>query len=258
MRQRVLKTVAAMVLALSAGSTVGAHTAAAGPSGSDGATFVTFTQLLRTCDFKSNLHADPSGVARTTALVHTTGSEVISDVVMVTAIPNTAYDVRVIQMPRSSATGCNPGDPGVTGGAPHHRRHRRRRPQHSQPHCLGRDRRVDVHHAAGRVHADTSGVLHLRFRRTDLERGSAVVDHRLLLDHRAADRNPELGGGDGVALDGYAFHVTQVRRRSAHRPDVPTRIPVRRATAATCAASSGSDLVAARARARRPLCALLK
>jgi len=117
MRQRVLKTVAAMVLALSPGSTVGAHTAAAGPSGSDGATFLTFTQLLRTCDFKSNLHADPSGVARTTALVHTTGSEVISDVVMVTAIPNTAYDVRVIQMPRSSATGCNPGDPGVTVGA---------------------------------------------------------------------------------------------------------------------------------------------
>jgi hypothetical protein len=116
MRQRVLSTVAAMVVAISAASTVGAQTAAASPPGSDGATFVAFTQLLRTCDFNSNLHAGPSGVGRATALVHITGSEVIADVVMVTAIPNTAYDVRVIQMPRSSAAGCNAGDPGVTGG----------------------------------------------------------------------------------------------------------------------------------------------
>ncbi len=116
MRQRVLNTVAAMVVAISAASTVGAQTAAAGPPGSDGATLLTFTQLLRTCDFKSNLHAGPSGVARANALVHITGSEVIADVVMVTAIPDTAYDVRVIQMPRSSAAGCNAGDPGVTGG----------------------------------------------------------------------------------------------------------------------------------------------
>jgi hypothetical protein len=116
MRQRVLSTVAALVVAILAASTVGVQTAAAGPPGGDGATFVAFTQLLRTCDFNSNLHAGPSGVARATALVHITGSEVIADVVMVTAIPNTAYDVRVIQMPRSSATGCNAGDPGVTGG----------------------------------------------------------------------------------------------------------------------------------------------
>src|SRR5258705_5371178 len=116
MRQRVLTTVAAMVVAISAASTAGAQTAAAGPPGSDGATFLPFTQLLRTCDFKSNLHAGPSGVARANALVHITGSEVIADVVMVTAIPDTAYDVRVIQMPRSSAAGCKSGDPGVTGG----------------------------------------------------------------------------------------------------------------------------------------------
>jgi hypothetical protein len=105
-----------MVVVTSAASTVGVQTAAAGPPGSDGATFVAFTQLLRTCDFSTNLHAGPTGVARTTALVHTTGSEVIADVVMVTAIPDTAYDVRIIQMPRSSATGCNAGDPGVIGG----------------------------------------------------------------------------------------------------------------------------------------------
>ncbi|PXX11283.1 hypothetical protein [Mycolicibacterium moriokaense] len=115
MRQRVLNTVAAMVVAMSAASTVGAQTAAASPPGSDGATFVAFTQLARGCDFNTNMHIGPTGVARATALVHSTGSEVIADVVLVTAIPNTPYDVRVIQMPRSSA-GCNPGDPGVTGG----------------------------------------------------------------------------------------------------------------------------------------------
>jgi hypothetical protein len=116
MRQRFLTTVAAMVVAISAASTVGVQTAAAGPPGTDGATFVAFTQLLRGCDFNTNQHGGPSGVGRATALVHITGSEVIADVVMVTAIPNTAYEVRVIEMPRSSGTGCNAGDPGVIGG----------------------------------------------------------------------------------------------------------------------------------------------
>jgi hypothetical protein len=105
-----------MIVAISAASTVGVQTAAAGPPGTDGATFVAFTQLLRGCDFNTNQHIGPSGVARATALVHITGSGVIADVVMVTAIPNTPYDVRVIQMPRSSGTGCSAGDPGVTGG----------------------------------------------------------------------------------------------------------------------------------------------
>jgi hypothetical protein len=105
-----------MVVAILAASTVGVQMAAAGPPGSDGATFVAFTQLLRGCDFTTNQHGGPSGVGRATALVHVTGSEVIADIVMVTAIPDTAYDVRVIQMPRSSAAGCNAGDPGVIGG----------------------------------------------------------------------------------------------------------------------------------------------
>jgi hypothetical protein len=116
MRQRVLNTVAALVAAMSAASTVGIETAAAGPPGSGGATILSFAQILRRCDFSSNMHTGPTGVARATALVHNTGSEVIADVVMVTAIPDTPYDVRIIQMPRSSATSCNAGDPGVVGG----------------------------------------------------------------------------------------------------------------------------------------------
>ena len=49
-------------------------------------------------------------------MLHHSGSELIADVRIVTAIPNTPYDVRLIQMPRSSASSCNAGDPGVTAG----------------------------------------------------------------------------------------------------------------------------------------------
>jgi hypothetical protein len=44
------------------------------------------------------------------------GSEVIADVQIATAIPNTVYNVAIVEMPRSSASGCNPGDPGVIAG----------------------------------------------------------------------------------------------------------------------------------------------
>jgi hypothetical protein len=111
MRQRVLNTVAAMVVAMPAVLTIGVGTASA-----EGATFVPFTQIFRRCDFSGNTHVGATGYARPTALVHNTGSELIADVQIATAIPNTPYDVRLIQMPRSSASGCNAGDPGVIAG----------------------------------------------------------------------------------------------------------------------------------------------
>ncbi len=75
-----------------------------------------FAQIFRRCDFSANTHVGGTGYARPTALVHNTGSELIADVQIATAIPNTPYDVRLIQMPRSSASGCNAGDPGVIAG----------------------------------------------------------------------------------------------------------------------------------------------
>jgi hypothetical protein len=111
MRQRVLGSVAAMVVAMPAVLTVGAGTA-----GAEGATFLSFAQMFRRCDHSANTHVGPTGYARPTALVRGTGSEVIADVQIATAIPNTPYDVRLIQTPRSSASGCNAGDPGVTAG----------------------------------------------------------------------------------------------------------------------------------------------
>lgn len=113
MGQRVLGTVAALLVAMPA---VGVGTAAAGPPGSDGATMVSFAGIFRRCDFSGNTHVGATGFARATALVHATGSDVIADVVIVTAEPNTPYDVRLIQVPRSSASPCNAGDPGVMGG----------------------------------------------------------------------------------------------------------------------------------------------
>jgi hypothetical protein len=120
MRQRVLNTVAAMVVAMPAVLTVGVGTATAdgptGGGGGGGATFVAFTQMFRRCDFSSKTHIGPTAYGRPTAWLRNTGSELIADVQIATVIPNTPYDVRVIQMPRSSATPCNAGDPGVIAG----------------------------------------------------------------------------------------------------------------------------------------------
>jgi len=116
MCQRVLRTVAATVVAMSAALTVGVETASAGPpAGTGGATFVAFAQTLRQCDFSSGMHTGPTGNGNPTALVHSTGSEVVADLQIVRAEPDTPYDVRLIQMPRASFPSCNAGDPGVAG-----------------------------------------------------------------------------------------------------------------------------------------------
>ena len=120
MRQRVLNTVAAIVVAMPAVITAGIGPAAAdgptgGGAGSGGATIMSFAQIYRRCDFSGKTHVGPTEYARPVAYVHRTGSEVVADVQIATANPNTPYLVRLIQMPRSSATPCNPGDPGVSG-----------------------------------------------------------------------------------------------------------------------------------------------
>ncbi len=121
MRQRVLNTVAAMVVAMPAVVTVGVGVAAAdGPTGdaagSNGATFMAFAQIFRRCDFSAKTYIGPTGSAGPSALVRRTGSEVVADVQVVRAIPGTVYMVGLVQMPHSSAVGCNPGDPGVISG----------------------------------------------------------------------------------------------------------------------------------------------
>jgi hypothetical protein len=120
MHQRVLNTVAAMVMAMPAVVAVGLGTAAAdGPTGAadgGGATFMAFAQTFRRCDFSANTHIGPTGYAGPSAFVRSTGAEVVADVQVVRAIPGTVYVVGLVQMPHSSAVGCNPGDPGVISG----------------------------------------------------------------------------------------------------------------------------------------------
>jgi hypothetical protein len=113
MRQltRFLTTAAAIVVATPAALTVGTGTASAD-------TLMSFAQMYRRCDFSTNTFTDPTGFARPFAVVRTTGSnEVVADITIATAIPFTHYDVRLIQMPRTSSNPCGRGDPGVDVGA---------------------------------------------------------------------------------------------------------------------------------------------
>ena len=73
--------------------------------------------VWRACDFTKLKWVDASGTARAVARVGTAGpGTVLTTVDVVTALPNTRYDVRVIQIPRPSQ-GCGPGAPGVLTGS---------------------------------------------------------------------------------------------------------------------------------------------
>lgn len=76
-----------------------------------------FAQALRRCDFSENQYFGGGGYARAYAKLRTEGNDVVADVTFATGVPNTRYDVRIIQVPRSSAQGCNAGDPGVAEAA---------------------------------------------------------------------------------------------------------------------------------------------
>ena len=70
----------------------------------------------RACDFSQQKWVDAVGDARPIAYVGPAGNgSLVAKVDIATAVPNTNYDVRVIQAPRASI-GCAPGDPGVLTG----------------------------------------------------------------------------------------------------------------------------------------------
>lgn len=103
--------VIASVPALTGGLGVGVAAA------QDGPTVLSFGQTLRRCDFSGISNVGGTGYARPTALMRAEGGQVVADVQIATALPNTRYEARLIQAPRSSAVSCNPGDPGVAGAA---------------------------------------------------------------------------------------------------------------------------------------------
>ncbi|MGV0810972.1 hypothetical protein ABQF34_03335 [Mycolicibacterium boenickei] len=95
-------------------SGVGAAPAAA-------STFVPLSIQIRNCDFVAPLFLDGvgSGPGSGWADIGSDGSEVRAQVHIQTARPHSPYRVRLIQLPRSGAATCNPGDPGVSSGVLH-------------------------------------------------------------------------------------------------------------------------------------------
>jgi hypothetical protein len=118
MRQRVVNTLAAVIVAIPAAAlSIGTPAATAGGPNEAGGTPLPFAQVYRRCDFSTNTHTGPAGYARPTAILRTASGEVVADVQIATAVPGTHYDVRLIQMPRPSSTPCGAGDPGVAVAA---------------------------------------------------------------------------------------------------------------------------------------------
>ncbi|MFC3777122.1 hypothetical protein [Mycolicibacterium holsaticum] len=90
-----------------------ALTYGAGTAGAADGVFMPFSQVLRRCDFSETDYNGPTGQGRPTAYIRSDGSGVTADVQLVLAIPNTPYQVRLIQAPRPSSAPCWGSDPGV-------------------------------------------------------------------------------------------------------------------------------------------------
>ncbi|KUI06408.1 hypothetical protein AU190_00415 [Mycolicibacterium acapulense] len=76
-------------------------------------TFVPMNQVSRRCDFSETDYNGPTGYGRGTSVIRSSGSNLSADVTLDVAVPNTRYDVRLIQVPRPSSAPCLGSDPGV-------------------------------------------------------------------------------------------------------------------------------------------------
>lgn len=112
--RRTARTAAALLAAV-CGAALGISTpvtATAAP-GAGEPVILPFTQTWRRCDHSKFDYIGGGYYGRPNAAVRVEGGEVVADLQFATGVPNTPYDVRLIQVPRSSAQTCNPGDPGV-------------------------------------------------------------------------------------------------------------------------------------------------
>jgi hypothetical protein len=104
------KIAAASAALLVAGATFGTAPASASSP-------MPLSAKWRACDFSQQKWVDARGDARAIAYVGPAGNgSIVAKVDLATALPNTRYDVRVIQAPRPSI-GCAPGAPGVLTGS---------------------------------------------------------------------------------------------------------------------------------------------
>jgi hypothetical protein len=119
MRQttRILTLAAAMTLVAPPAAALADGTGGAGVTAGAGGTVLPFSQILRRCDFSETDYNGPTGYARPLGTLRSDGSTLTAEVNIATAIPNMHYDVRLIQVPRSSAVPCWGADPGVAQGS---------------------------------------------------------------------------------------------------------------------------------------------
>lgn len=104
------KVAAASAALMVAGTAFGTATASA-------ASPMPLSSKWRACDFSQQKFVSAVGDARPMAYVGPAGDgSMVARVEMATALPNTRYDVRVIQAPRPSI-GCAPGEAGVLTGS---------------------------------------------------------------------------------------------------------------------------------------------
>jgi hypothetical protein len=100
--------------------TVAAALVAAGPSGTASAanngTLVPMISRYKTCDFQLLPWVSAVGTGSGDAVIAHDSDTVTADVRLATAQPHARYTVRLIQVPRSSATSCSAGAPGVAAG----------------------------------------------------------------------------------------------------------------------------------------------
>lgn len=118
-RRKYAATTAPVVVTIAMLTGIGAHTAAADSSGM---TMVPLQNVIRQCDFvmENFLVGHGAGTGSGSVAIGAPDSGTArADVRLQTADPNTAYQVRLIQTPRSAAATCNAGDPGVATGVLH-------------------------------------------------------------------------------------------------------------------------------------------
>ena len=106
---RIMTVVMAAAGLLGSGLGTGSASAEAG-NGS----MVPLGRIYRACDFTPNDYVSATGTVAGTAVVGTGGTNAVTaDVSVMTATPNTPYQVRLIQGPRPASQKCIAGDPGV-------------------------------------------------------------------------------------------------------------------------------------------------
>jgi hypothetical protein len=113
----ILTLAAAMALVAPPAAALADGTDDAGVAAGAGGTVLPFSQIMRRCDFSETDYNGPTGYASPMGTLRSDGSTLTADINITSAVPNMHYDVRLIQLPRSSAVPCWGSDPGVAQGS---------------------------------------------------------------------------------------------------------------------------------------------